>query len=61
MNRCTGAYVPCVVDVNGVMQSGPNCCCEPCFTGCMDPNYSLYDPNATCPCTPMPSCCGTIV
>ena len=42
----TGAIVPCVVDENGNMQSGTNCCCTPVIDGCTDPLANNYVPNA---------------
>ncbi len=38
--------LPCVVDPNGNMQTGPNCCCIYPVLGCTDSGACNYDPNA---------------
>jgi len=40
----------CVVDSNGTMKSGSNCCCEEITYGCTTPGMVNYSASATAPC-----------
>ena len=42
----TGGSIPCVPDINGIIQTGPNCCCVSTVLGCTDPTAVNYNPAA---------------